>query len=87
MGHNRVLFDLLDLAMTKFLDLVEQYPEGKVGFTKSTDPFRSIKPHDPGDGTQYLYIWEDGEPQRMLSRREITALLLDIDDDWRVSNQ
>lgn len=73
--------------MAKFVELVEQYPEGNVGFTKATDPFRSIRPHDPGDGKLYLYIFEDGGAKRMLSRREITALLIDVDDDWRVSNQ
>jgi hypothetical protein len=73
--------------MAKFVDLVEQYPQGNVRFTKATDPFRQLGPHDPGDGKLYIYIWEDGEPKRMLSRREIAALLIDIDDDWRVSNQ
>jgi hypothetical protein len=73
--------------MSKFVELVEQYPDGKIRFTKATDPFRQIGPHDPGDGKLYLYIWEDGEPLRMLSKREISALLIDVDDDWRVSNQ
>ena len=75
--------------MAKFVELVEQYPAGNVGFTKATDPFRQIRPHAPDQttGKLYLYIWEDGEPKRMLSRKEITALVIDVDDDWRVSNQ
>lgn len=73
--------------MSKFVDLVEQYPDGKIRFTKATDPFRQLGVYEDFEGTKYIYIHEDGEPMRMLSRREISALLIDIDDDWRVSNQ
>jgi hypothetical protein len=73
--------------MSKFVDLVHQYPDGKVRFTKSTDPFRQLGVHETEPGRKFIYIWEDGKPVRMLSRREITALLIDVEDDWRVSNQ
>ena len=73
--------------MTKFVELVEQYPQNEdIRFAKATDPFRAIGIRRV-DGKPFLYIFEDGEPQRMLNRAEITALMLDIDDDWRVSNQ
>ena len=74
--------------MSKFVELVERYPDNDgVRFQKATDT-RAIGVHRIGaDQKPYLYIFEDGEPLRMLSRREITALLIDVDDDWRVSNQ
>ena len=73
--------------MAKFTDLVHQYPDGNMRFTKATDPFRQLGVHEGEPGRKYIYIFEDGVPLRMLSRREITALLIDLDDDWRVSNQ
>ena len=73
--------------MSKFVALVHATPDGTARFTKATDPFRSIGVYGLNDGPSYLYIFEDGEPKRMLSKREISALLVDIDDDWRVSNQ
>lgn len=73
--------------MSKFVELVEADPEGTRRFSNKRDPERSIGVHDPGDGVAYLYIFEDGEPQRMLSGREIRALLIDVTDDWNVSNR
>jgi hypothetical protein len=43
--------------------------------------------YEPEPGRKFIFIYEDGLAVRMLSRREITALLIDVDDDWRVSNQ
>jgi hypothetical protein len=71
----------------KFVDLVHADPVGRHRFTKATDPFRSIGIHEAEPGRRFLYIFEDGAPVRMLSRREITALLIDIDDNWRIANQ
>lgn len=71
----------------KFVELCERYPDAVVRFSNKRAPYVAIGVHDPGDGANYLYIYEDGVPQRMLSNRENRALLVDVHDDWHVSNQ
>lgn len=73
--------------MAKFIELCEQYPDAAVRFGNKRAPFVAVGVHDPGDGANYLYIYDDDSPVRMLSNREIRALLVDVHDDWHVSNQ
>lgn len=74
--------------MSKFVELIDRYPVNTNVRFQKTGETRQIGVHHLGQGRKpYLYIFEDGAPVRMLNRHEITALLIDIDDDWRVSNQ
>jgi hypothetical protein len=39
------------------------------------------------DGKPFIWVYEDGQASRILSRKEMQALLVDVDNDWQISNQ
>ena len=71
--------------MARFVELVEADTRGDKRFRKASDG-RSLGV-EYVDGKPYIYIFEDGEAKRMLSRREIHELLINLDDDWAVANR
>ena len=84
--------------MALFRDLVETNPDASQRFRKlgTANPRskqwngRSLGVRDtPSTKGEIPMIWvyEDGEPLRVLGPSEIRGLLVDVDDDWVVSNQ
>jgi hypothetical protein len=76
--------------MARFVELVERNPAADQRFRKSTMPLgmsigvrrvREINQHKP-----MLWVYDMGEPERLLTQREMRALYVDIDDDWTLSN-
>jgi hypothetical protein len=71
----------------RFAELTDLDPAAATRVSNSRNPFVSIGVHRLAGGEAYLYLFSEGKPVRMLSRTEISKLLTDTDDDWRVSNQ
>ena len=71
--------------MSKFAELIEKDVPGERRVTKgSTGVTIGV---ERVDGAPYLAVFEDGAAVRMLTAREMRALLVDVSDDWRLSNQ
>ena len=76
--------------MPRFVELVEADPKGERRFMKAAVPGRSlavVKSPTSRGMRPMIGIYENGMFQRTLARREIQALLVDVDEDWFVSNQ
>lgn len=71
----------------KFAELIDIDPKAGTRVSNPRNPFWSIGVHRLADGSSYLYLFQEGKPIRMLSRAEISQLIVDTEDDWRVSNQ
>ena len=71
----------------KFAELIAIDEAGRTRVTNARNPFMAIGVHRLADGASYLYLFQEGQPVRMLSRAEISQLIVDTEDDWRVSNQ
>lgn len=67
-------------------EIVDADPKGERRVTNPRMDGRALGPY-MYDHAQYLWLFEEGKPLRMLSRREIKAFYEDKSDDWRFSNQ
>ena len=72
--------------MARFVDLVNADERGEKRFRKASDG-RSLGVDFDSDGRPLIWIFEDGQRQRVLSKHEIIALLLDVEDDWSIANR
>lgn len=72
--------------MARFVELVDANPTGTQRFRKASDG-RSLGVEHDRDGVPLIWIYVDGQPDRVLSRREIHTLLIDTDNDWSIANR